>query len=101
MTPLTNMIEMTTERRKILRKKYCHKENLDNRSLQNILRTIEKKGLLFKKSKSKHVISYGTLLIRASQSFNKAYTSLNLTYISNVYRLQKIYYIKSRYQKKC
>ena len=77
MTPTNCEIKLTTARRKLLAKKYCSKKaNPESRSLQNVFRSLEKNGLLVRKSKNKHNVTYGIPLIVATRSFNQQYGEL-------------------------
>ena len=82
MTPTNCEIKLTTARRKLLSEKYCSKKaNPESRSLQNVFRSLEKRGLIVKKYKDKHNVTYGIPIITATSSFNQQYTSLNIDYL--------------------
>jgi hypothetical protein len=62
MTPTTCEIEITTARRKLLAEKYCSKKaGPESRSVQNVFRSLTNSGLLVKKYKDKHNVTYGIL----------------------------------------
>jgi hypothetical protein len=89
MTPLTGEIKITTARRKLLAEKYCSKKaDPDSRSLQNVFRSLTNSGLLVKKYKDKHNVTYGIPLIVATRSFNKQYIDLNMDYLDLLHDIQ-------------
>lgn len=89
MTPTTCEIEITTARRKLLAEKYCSKKaDPESRSLQNVFRSLTNSGLLVKKYKDKHNVTYGIPLIIATRSFNEQYTGLNLDYLDLLHDIQ-------------
>ena len=82
MTPTNCEIKLTTARRKLLAKKCCSKKaDPESRSLQNVFRSLEKNGLIVKKYKDKHTVTYGIPLIVATRSFNEQYAELNIDYL--------------------
>ena len=81
MTPTNFQIKLTTGRRKLLAKKYCTKADPESRTLQNVFRSLEKSGLIFKKSKDKHNVVYTVPLIASTKTFNEQYLGLNLDYL--------------------
>jgi len=89
MTPTNCEIKLTTARRKLLAKKYCSKKaDLESRSLQNVFRSLEKNGLIVKKYKDKHTVTYGIPLIVATRSFNEQYAELNIDYLDLLHDIQ-------------
>ena len=83
MTPTNFQIKLTTGRRKLLAKKYCTKADPESRTLQNVFRSLEKSGLIFKKSKDKHNVGYTVPLIASTKTFNEQYLGLNLDYLEH------------------
>ena len=53
MTPIIRKIEIDSQQRRILSKRYCRKGKLDSLTLQNIFLRLEKSDLLVKPSKEK------------------------------------------------
>lgn len=61
-------IKLTTARRKLLAEKYCSKKaDPESRNLQNVFRSLTNSGLLVKKYKDKHNVTYGIPLIVATK----------------------------------
>ena len=82
-------IKLTTARRKLLAEKYCSKKaDPESRSLQNVFRSLTNSGLLVKKYKDKHNVTYGIPLIVATKSFNEQYTGLNMDYLDLLHDIQ-------------
>ena len=89
MTPTNCEIKITTARRKLLANKYCsRKADPESRTLQNVFRSLTNSGLLVKKSKDKHNVTYGIPLIVATRSFNWQYTALNMDYLDLLHDIQ-------------
>ena len=89
MSPITCDIKITTGRRKLLAKKYCsEKANPESRTLQNVFRSLEKSGLIVKKDKNKHTVTYGIPLIAATRSFTEQYAELNMDYLELIHDVQ-------------
>lgn len=61
MTPIIRKIEIDSQQRRILSKRYCRKGKLDSLTLQNIFLRLEKSDLLVKPSKEKHISNYGVV----------------------------------------
>ena len=89
MTPTNCEIKITTARRKLLAEKYCSKKaDPESRSLQNVFRSLTNSGLLVKKYKDKHNVTYGIPLIVSTRSFNQQYTGLNMDYLDLLHDIQ-------------
>jgi hypothetical protein len=87
--PTTCEIKLTTARRKLLAEKYCSKKaDPESRNLQNVFRSLTNSGLLVKKYKDKHNVTYGIPLIVATKSFNEQYTGLNMDYLDLLHDIQ-------------
>lgn len=89
MTPTNCEIKITTARRKLLAEKYCSKKaDPESRNLQNVFRSLTNSGLLVKKYKDKHNVTYGIPLIVATRYFNQQYTGLNMDYLDLLHDIQ-------------